>query len=127
MQLEMDGVAALVHGDLNAVGLPAQLDSYGDDSSASEVACINSDAVSPRELTRLLLKLQGRTLYLEQKRFPGDRDSGSSKLAVNLSSLLQLIFLGLNLFKIDLWCHSQHDKKSIFQIWRQILKQQCCS
>jgi len=83
VQLEMDGVAALVHGDLNAVGLPAQLDSYGDDSSASEVACINSDAVSPRELTRLLLKLQVGTLYLE-KGFPGDRDSGSSKLAVNL-------------------------------------------
>lgn len=58
LQLELDGVAHVVHGDLNVKGLPANEDSDGDDNSAPEVACINNYAVSPRELTRLLRKLQ---------------------------------------------------------------------
>lgn len=56
----MDGVASVLYGDLAPAGLPAGLeeDSDGDPSGPAQPACLNNYAVSPRELTRLLRKLQ---------------------------------------------------------------------
>ncbi len=56
--LLQDGIAAMVQGDLNIRGLPAQVDPDEDDDSDSEVTCINNYVVSPRELTQRLYKLQ---------------------------------------------------------------------
>lgn len=59
-ELDMDGVASVLYGDLAPAGLPAGLeeDSDGDPSGPAQPACLNNYAVSPRELTRLLRKLQ---------------------------------------------------------------------
>jgi hypothetical protein len=56
--VDEDGIAAMVQGDLNIRGLPAQVDPDEDDDSDSEVTCINNYVVSPRELTQRLYKLQ---------------------------------------------------------------------
>ncbi len=55
--LLQDGIAAMVQGDLNIRGLPAQVDPEDDDSDF-EVTSINNYVVSPRELTQRLYKLQ---------------------------------------------------------------------
>lgn len=56
----MDGVASVVYGDLEPTGLPAGVEEDSDDdlSALAQPACLNNYAVSPRELTRLLRKLQ---------------------------------------------------------------------
>lgn len=55
----MDGVASVVYGDLAPTGLPAKVDEDSEDDSApAQPACLNNYAVSPRQLTRLLRKLQ---------------------------------------------------------------------
>lgn len=60
----MDGVASVVYGDLAPTGLPAKVDEDSDDNSApAQPACLNNYAVSPRQLTRLLRKLQVCLIY----------------------------------------------------------------
>jgi hypothetical protein len=58
VQLDMD--ASVVYGDLAPAGLPARRgeDTDEDLSPPGRPACLNNYAVSPRELTRLLRKLQ---------------------------------------------------------------------
>ncbi|KAG0504518.1 hypothetical protein KC19_4G196200 [Ceratodon purpureus] len=57
---EMDVDASVVYGDLAPAGLPAEAEDDTDEdlSPSGRPACSNNYAVSPRELTRLLRKLQ---------------------------------------------------------------------
>lgn len=59
-ELDTDGVVSVVHGDLAPTGLPARIEEDSDEdlSPPTQAACLNNCAVSPRELTRLLRKLQ---------------------------------------------------------------------
>ncbi|XP_073389762.1 uncharacterized protein [Physcomitrium patens] len=59
-ELDTDGVVSVVHGDLAPTGLPARVEESSDEdlSPPAQPACLNNYAVSPRELTRLLHKLQ---------------------------------------------------------------------
>lgn len=66
----MEGVASVVHGDLTVTGLPAWVEEESEDddySAPAEPACVNNYAVSPRELTRLLRKLQVYRSYIKSK------------------------------------------------------------
>ena len=56
----MDVDASVVYGDLAPAGLPAEAEDDTDEdlSPSGRPACSNNYAVSPRELTRLLRKLQ---------------------------------------------------------------------
>lgn len=58
MQLDLD--ASVVYGDLAPTGLPAGVEEDTDEdlSPSGRPAPLNHYAVSPRELTRLLRKLQ---------------------------------------------------------------------
>jgi hypothetical protein len=65
LQLDMDGVASVVYGDLKVAGLPARLEESSEDDDYSvpaQPACLNNYAVSPRLLARLLRKVQVRNL-----------------------------------------------------------------
>ncbi|KAG0620219.1 hypothetical protein M758_4G198900 [Ceratodon purpureus] len=57
---ELDMDASVVYGDLAPTGLPAGVEEDTDEdlSPPGRPACLNNYAVSPRELTRLLRKLQ---------------------------------------------------------------------
>lgn len=56
--MEMD--ASVVYGDVALAGLPAEVAEDTDEylSPSGRLVCSNNYAVSPRELTRLLRKLQ---------------------------------------------------------------------
>jgi hypothetical protein len=56
----MDMDASVVYGDLAPAGLPGEVEEDTDEdlSPSGRPSCSNNFAVSPRELTRLLRKLQ---------------------------------------------------------------------
>ncbi len=72
MQLPLDGAPHMLQEDLALTGLPAHIEEESDDddddddySAPAEPVYMNNYAVSPRELTRLLHKLQVQHNLLE--------------------------------------------------------------
>ncbi|XP_073389128.1 uncharacterized protein [Physcomitrium patens] len=81
-ELDMDGVASVVYGDLEPTGLPAGVEEDSDDdlSALAQPACLNNYAVSPRELTRLLRKLQRARQEELITELEGELEATQSKL-----------------------------------------------